>query len=120
MIDRDHDRMLDILEIIGRIERDMAGVSRETFVADHVLSDAITYRVMAISDSARRVSEALRARRPEIAWRDAVAMRNKLAHDYLDYDADVVWTTVARDLPRLAAVCRAEVESGANAAGIKL
>jgi uncharacterized protein with HEPN domain len=30
-----------------------------------------------------------------------VAMRNRLIHAYFDVDLDIVWTTVAEDLPPL-------------------
>jgi uncharacterized protein with HEPN domain len=30
-----------------------------------------------------------------------IAMRNRLIHAYFDVDLDIVWTTVAEDLPSL-------------------
>jgi uncharacterized protein with HEPN domain len=39
-----------------------------------------------------------------------VAMRNVLVHGYFDIDADLVWSVVRNDLPKLEAQVRSIVE----------
>jgi uncharacterized protein with HEPN domain len=43
----------------------------------------------------------VRDHHPEIAWKDAVGMRNILIHDYSDTNIERVWQTVKDDLPPL-------------------
>jgi uncharacterized protein with HEPN domain len=36
-----------------------------------------------------------------VPWQDISDMRNKLIHDYLGVDIDIVWTTAKEDIPGL-------------------
>jgi hypothetical protein len=38
---------------------------------------------------------------PEVPWREAFGMRNRVTHGYFDIDLDVVWNTIMSDLPAL-------------------
>jgi uncharacterized protein with HEPN domain len=38
---------------------------------------------------------------PAIPWREIIGMRNRIVHDYLGVDEDVVWEVVTGDLPLL-------------------
>ncbi len=48
-----------------------------------------------------------RRMRPAIPWREMSGMRDKLIHDSIGVDAEIVWTTVEDRLPALAS----EIES---------
>ncbi|MEI9899204.1 MAG: HepT-like ribonuclease domain-containing protein [Hyphomicrobium sp.] len=54
--------------------------------------------------------DALKARHPDIAWRQMAGAGNVYRHDYEDVAAQFVWETVARALPPL----KAALESEAN------
>ena len=44
------DCILDVLELIERIERQTANLTRETFIADADVQDATAYRILAIGE----------------------------------------------------------------------
>lgn len=47
---------------------------------------------------------------PAHPWREMVAMRNLLVHEYFSVDLEEVWSTVVRDLPALKVQVQALLE----------
>lgn len=43
---------------------------------------------------------------PHIPWRRIIGTRNRLAHDYLGVDEDVIWDIVQTEVPSLLAALR--------------
>jgi uncharacterized protein with HEPN domain len=54
-----------------------------------------------IGEASARLSETLRARHPDVPWREIIGMRNMLIHGYFDIDWEQVWNALERDLPGL-------------------
>ena len=54
-----------------------------------------------IGEAARRVSSQFRERHPDIPWDAIAGMRNKIVHDYMDVDEDIVWDSVTQELQPL-------------------
>ena len=105
----DHERLLDIIEAIERIER-YAARGRDAFERDELLQTWVVHHIEILGEAARGISEGMRTEHPTIPWREMVAMRNVLAHDYFGIDIERVWTTVEIDLPALKAKIAAIVE----------
>lgn len=103
------DTLLDILELIERIERQTGGLSREHFLADMDAQDATAYRLLAIGEAAKYLDDEIKSRYPHIPWRQILGLRNILAHEYFVRESEIIWETVKRGLPELVAVCRAEL-----------
>jgi uncharacterized protein with HEPN domain len=99
---RDDVYLIDILEAARLAMEYVRGKTREEFLNDVQVQDAVMRRLAIIGEAARRVSEATRQNMPELAWREMVGMRNIVVHEYDDVDLDVIWDAVTRDLPPLA------------------
>jgi uncharacterized protein with HEPN domain len=99
---RDDVYLIDILEAARLAMEYVRGKTREEFLNDVQVQDAVMRRLAIIGEAARRVSEATRQDMPELAWREMVGMRNIVVHEYDDVDLDVIWDAVTRDLPPLA------------------
>ena len=67
-----------------------------------MLRFALVRCVEIIDEAAGRLSDATCANSPEIPWSAIVGMRNRLVHAYFDVDTEIVWKTVAVELPALA------------------
>jgi uncharacterized protein with HEPN domain len=89
-----------ILECIGRIEEDTSE-GHDKFMASHTLQDAVLRNLQTMSESTRRLSESVKAKRPEIEWSRIAAFRNILVHDYLGVDLERIWEITQGDLPKL-------------------
>jgi uncharacterized protein with HEPN domain len=64
-----------------------------------------------ISEASRRLSDDLKARHPQILWREMAAAGNVYRHDYEDVLPRRVWKTLREELPPLRAVIERELES---------
>jgi uncharacterized protein with HEPN domain len=104
------DFLSHILQAIHRIQRYTRGRSREAFLADEQLQDAIVRNIEIIGEAARNIathSPNFVERHTDIPWAALYAMRNRVAHGYWTVDLDVVWNVVQRDLPILETQIRA-------------
>ncbi|MGB2936751.1 MAG: DUF86 domain-containing protein [Phycisphaerae bacterium] len=96
----DKERLRDILEAIGRIEKHAAR-GHAVLETDELVQVWMVHHLQVIGEAARRLSDDLRGRHPEIPWPQIIAMRNILVHDYFAVDLEEVWSAVERDLPDL-------------------
>jgi len=71
------------------------------FLEDHLLQDAVIRNIELIGEAATRVPDHVREGKPEIPWRQIIAMRNQLIHAYLGVDLEIVWDVVQSELPEL-------------------
>ena len=90
-----------ILECIKKINAFCRGVDQVRFESDVLLQDAVIRNIEVIGEAAKKVSENFKEKTNQIPWRDMAAMRDKLIHDYLGVDVEIVWKTVAIDIPVL-------------------
>lgn len=79
----------------------VSGKNRQDYDRDSVLRLALTHLIQVIGEAARRVSVQFRERHPQIPWEAIAGMRSKIVHDYMNVDEDIVWDSVARELPPL-------------------
>jgi len=77
------------------------GKTRHDLENTRLLELGLTRLVEIIGEAAARVPSDLRDRLPGIPWADVVGMRNKLIHGYDTVDLDILWDTVANELPVL-------------------
>lgn len=99
----DEVRLRHILDSAREALAFVKGRSRPDLDRDHMLSLALVRLLEIIGEAARGVSAAFRERYPEVAWNKMVGMRDRLIHGYFDVNLEVVWQTVAQDLPALIA-----------------
>jgi uncharacterized protein with HEPN domain len=101
---RDPAYLFDILDSARLALAYVADKSREEFLQDVQLQDAVIRRLEIIGEAARRLTAATRASLPELPWRSMIGMRNVMIHQYDAVDLGRVWDTVTAALPDLIAV----------------
>jgi len=92
----------------------LQGKTRADVKSTRLLELGLVRLVEIIGEAASRVSKEERARYPKIPWDDVVGMRNKLIHGYDRVDLDILWDTVADDLPRLIEELERIISPGAD------
>ena len=97
---RDKERLTDILDAISMIER-YTNQGRENFENSELLLVWAIHHIQIIGEAAAGISDDLQTKHSEIPWTQIIAMRNIIVHQYFSIDADEVWNTVERDLPKL-------------------
>lgn len=88
-----------ILESIAAIEAYTNGLSEDAFLADQKTQDAVVRRLEIIGEAVRNLPEETRQLASAVAWRQIMAMRNILIHEYFGVDLKLVWRVVQKDLP---------------------
>ena len=96
----DRERLLDIKEAIERILR-YSDQGKQEFESSELLQTWVVHNLQIVGESARRLSDSLKEQHAEVPWKEIVAMRNILVHDYFAVDVDEIWNVVERDLPEL-------------------
>ena len=66
-----------------------------------MIQDAVIRNIEIIGEATKKISKSFTLDHQEIPWSEMTGMRDKLIHDYLDVDIDVVWKTIEVDLPLL-------------------
>jgi len=97
----DNTRLRHILEAASKAVRFTRAKKRSDLDTDETLGLALVRLMEIIGEAASGVSEGLKTKYPEIAWRQMSGMRNRLIHGYFEVDLDIVWQTVKKELPPL-------------------
>ena len=87
----------------------VAGSSLDAFKSDRRTFYAVTRCLEIVSEAARRLSQDIRDRHPELPWRAIMGAGNIYRHDYDNVEEEFVWRTVALNLAPLLIVVEAEL-----------
>jgi uncharacterized protein with HEPN domain len=75
--------------------------SRADLDTDRQLNLSLVRLVEVIGEAAKHVPDDFRSRHPQVPWRQAVGMRNRIIHGYDVIDFDILWAVLQKDLPPL-------------------
>lgn len=100
---RDPAFLLDMLLSARDAQRFGHGLRFEQLETSTLHQHAIAKAVELVGEAASRISPQTQAAHPEIAWRQIIGMRNRLVHDYVHLNLNVLWDVLQRDIPALIA-----------------
>lgn len=75
--------------------------SQEDFNDDEVLSSAISFKFVQISENVKKIPVSIQENYPKIPWVKISGLRNRIVHDYGSIQLDIIYNTVKNDLPIL-------------------
>ena len=90
-----------IVESATNVESFLGRIRRDDFYKDRLIQNGFIRELEIIGEAARKISNETRTRFPEIPWEQIFGMRNRLVHDYLGVDLEIVWNTSEKFVPEL-------------------
>lgn len=94
-------RIKDILHAIDKIEQYTKNMTAAEFKKNELVMDAVIRNFEIIGEASNSVPIAVQRTHPHIPWRQMIALRNVLIHEYFGVDVSTVWQTVHIHLPML-------------------
>jgi len=92
----------DVFECIEKINNYSSSFNNGTELKSNLQAyEAITMNFIIIGEAVKNIFEQVAKDYPKIEWREIMAMRNILVHEYWGINDNVVWGTIKKDLPEL-------------------
>lgn len=79
----------------------MQNVDVEELSANEVLLDSMLFRMIQLSENAKKLSDECKQMHDDIPWNAMYGFRNRIVHDYGNVDLKVVYETLKNDIPEL-------------------
>jgi uncharacterized protein with HEPN domain len=99
-----------LAEMIDAAEQAIAlvkGRGTDDLEHDRTARDALLWNFMVLGEAAATASDEIRRAHPDVPWRLAAALRNRIVHGYWSIDLDIVHSTATDVLPGLVEQLRA-------------
>jgi len=106
-----HHFLRDMLEATRAALEFTADIDFDGFAASREKQFAVVRALEVLGEAANHVPEVVRKKHAALPWREMIAMRNKVVHEYFGINLEIVWRTVRDELPELEAAIAAVVEA---------
>jgi len=91
----------DMIIFAENVLRYTANLNQPEFESNRLIYDATLRNLELIGEAATHIPSEIHVIYPNIAWRQMIALRNRLIHAYLGLDNDVLWDVIQTDIPNL-------------------
>lgn len=79
----------------------VAGFDFELFQNDEKTVFAVVRALEILGEATKRIPPEVRGKYSSVPWRSMSGIRDKLIHDYVSVNVEIVWKTTTQDLPAL-------------------
>ena len=90
-----------ILDEVEYLVNRTQGLTQPAFSEDETLKRAFVRSIEIIGEATKKIPNNFKRKYPDIEWRAMAGMRDKLIHDYLGVDYDLVWDVASNRIPML-------------------
>ena len=90
-----------IKENLHFICKHMEKIEKEDFDQNELLQDSMSFRLVQISEDAKKLTEEYRNNSTQIPWNDIYGLRNRIVHDYGNVDFTIIFETLKNDIPEV-------------------
>lgn len=68
---------------------------------NHILIDSLLWNYTVLGEAANKLPASLIEQYPDVEWRQAVALRNRVVHGYWSVDLDILVEVAIHNLPKM-------------------
>lgn len=79
------------------------------FDSDELIQGWVVLNIMILGEAASKISKPVRDRLTNVPWGMMIGMRNRLVHDYISINHEIVWRVAEHELPALRPVIEAAI-----------
>ena len=97
----DREFLTDMIIACRKIMKYTKGMSYQDFAKNEMVIDAVVRNIEVLGEAAKKISEDLKKKYPEVEWREIARTRDKIIHFYFGVDLSIVWDIVEVDIPSL-------------------
>ena len=90
-----------MLEAAKKIKRYNSGLDFNSFIKNDLVLDAVSRNFEIIGEAANRMTEEIRVNFNDVNWHRIRGFRNRIVHDYMGIDYEIVWEIIVNDLEEL-------------------
>ena len=91
--------LIHIHREIQFLKKICVGKSSDDLLADEYFAHAVVRAIEVIGEASKNLSDTIKKRHPEIAWREIAGMRDRVIHRYFEINWQIVWGVITDDLP---------------------
>lgn len=97
-----------ILDSVAKIESFVVGMDEKQFKSDVKTQSAVIMQLTLIGEISKKIDSQTKTR-INLPWKDIAGFRDRAIHNYFEIDLEIVWNTLAADLPILKKEIQKEV-----------
>ncbi len=101
MLASDQELLRHILEEATFIRHYTNGKTKQEVVNDPLLCRALIRSLEIIGEATKRLDATFKTEHARIQWKKIAGTRDRLVHDYLGVDYDIVWDIIRNKIPEL-------------------
>ncbi|MDX2285485.1 MAG: DUF86 domain-containing protein [Bacteroidia bacterium] len=102
MFDASREYLCHILDECAYLASAVGSLTLDQFQEQETLKRAVVRSLEIIGEASKKIPAEDKARWTEIPWRSMAGMRDKLIHNYMGVDYEIVWDVVRNVIPGLA------------------
>ena len=91
----------DMLEAIEKIENYTDDMSRDDFLENEMVKDAVLRNLEVLGEAAKQIPDNVRDENPDVEWKKIAGLRDILTHVYFGVDMEIIWDIVKNKNPGL-------------------
>ena len=90
-----------IIDFITSVNSYKEGKTFANFQNNEMMQDAVLRKLELIGEAIKRLPDNFIQEHSSLPLKEAIAVRNRLIHEYDDIDFKIIWDTINVDLPML-------------------